>query len=85
MGICSKAKDIICCNKISDVPIYMDMNSKNNELKKNNNNNTNLNQSIKETAQKSWGISKEEDKLQEISELKQLTEIEEEQEKEMEK
>ena len=92
MGICSKAKDIICCNKIADVPISTDMISKNNEQKNNNinitnNNNliTNLNQSIKETAQKSWGISKEEDKLQEISDIKQITEIEEEKEKEKER
>ena len=85
MGICSKAKDIICCNKITDVPIYTDMISKNNEQKKNNNNITNLNQSIKETAQKSWGVSKEDEKPQEISELRQLTEIEEEKEKEKEK
>ena len=85
MGICSKAKDIICCNKITDVPIYTEMLNKNNEQKKNNNNNTNLNQSIKETTQKSCGICKEDDKMQEISELKQLTEIEEEKEKEKEK
>jgi len=34
MGICSKAKDIICCNKITDVPIYTEMLNKNNEQKK---------------------------------------------------
>ena len=85
MGICSKAKDIICCNKITDVPIYPEMIYKNNEQKKNNNNNTNINQSIKETAQKSWGISKEDDKIQEMSDIKQLTEIEEEKEKQKEK
>ena len=79
MGICSKAKDIICCNQLTDVPIYFDNISKNNEQKKIIDN-TNINQSIKETAQKSWGISKEEDK-QELSEIKQLTEIEEEKEK----
>ena len=85
MGICTKAKDIIYCNKITDIPIYSDMLNKNIEQKRNINNHTNLNQSIKETAQKSWGISKEEDKLQEISDIKQLTEIEEEREKEKEK
>ena len=85
MGICSKAKDIICCNKITDVPIYPEMIYKNNEQKKTNNNNTNINQSIKETAQKSWGISKEDDKIQEMSDIKQLTEIEEEKEKQKEK
>ena len=85
MGICSKAKDIICCNKITDVPIYPEMIYKNNELRKSNNNNTNINQSIKETAQKSWGIAKEDDKIQEMSDIKQLTEIEEEKEKQKEK
>ena len=85
MGICSNAKDIICCNQVTDVPISTDMISKNNDQRKNNINNTNLNQSIKETAQKSWGISKEEEKLQEISELRQLTEIEEEKQNEKEK
>ena len=82
---CSKAKDIICCNKITDVPIYWDMLNKNNEQKRHINNHTNLNQFIKETAQNSLGISKEEDKIQEISDIKQLTEIEEEREKEKEK
>jgi hypothetical protein len=56
---------------------------KNNE--QNNNNNiiiTNNNQSIRETAQKSCGINKEDEKLQEISDIKQLTEIEEEKVKE---
>ena len=86
MGICSKAKDIICCNKISNIPIYSDMINKEIEQKKNvNNNNNTINQSIKETAQKSWGIGKEEDKLQEISDIKQLTEIEEQREREKEK
>ena len=83
MGICSKAKDIICCNKITDVTIYPEMFYKNNE--QNNNNNiiiTNNNQSIRETAQKSCGINKEDEKLQEISDIKQLTEIEEEKVKE---
>ena len=96
MGICSKAKDIICCNKITDVPIYPDFINKNiNETKNNNNNNNinntinntnNNNQSIKETAQKSCGLDRLEDKIQEeISDIKQLTEIEEEKEREKEK
>ena len=46
MGICSKAKDIICCNKIADVPISIDMISKNNEQKNNNINITNNNNLI---------------------------------------
>ena len=79
MGICSKAKDIICCNKVTDVPIFPEMiyqNNENNEQKKSNiNNTTNINQSVKETAQKSWGIGKEDEKIQEMSDIKQLTEI----------
>jgi S-DNA-T family DNA segregation ATPase FtsK/SpoIIIE len=51
MGICSKAKDIICCNKLTNIPIVSDPNYQNNDQKKNNNT-TNINQSIKETAQK---------------------------------
>ncbi len=88
MGICSKAKDIICCNKVTDVPIFPEMiyqNNENNEQKKSNiNNTTNINQSVKETAQKSWGIGKEDEKIQEMSDIKQLTEIEEEKAKEIE-
>ena len=84
MGICSKAKDVICCYQLTDVLINYDNASKNNEQKKIINN-TNINQSVKETAQKSWGISKEEEKLQELSEIKQLTEIEEEKGKQKEK
>ena len=84
MGICSKAKDVICCYQLTDVLINYDNVSKNNEQKKIINN-TNINQSVKETAQKSWGISKEEEKLQELSEIKQLTEIEEEKGKQKEK
>jgi len=94
MGICSKAKDIIYCNKLVDVSVYPEVINKNsNEINKNKNminnvnnntnNNTNNNQSVKETAQKSNG--KEDEKLKEISDIRQLTEIEEEKEKEKEK
>ena len=84
MGICSKAKDIICCNKLTNIPIISDPNYQNNDQKKNNNT-TNINQSIKETAQKSWGVIKEEEKGQEISDIKQVTEIEDEKDKDKDK
>ena len=29
MGICSKAKEVICCNKMTDIPIYQDNNNNN--------------------------------------------------------
>ena len=35
MGICSKAKDIICCNQLTNIPIYPDIKNPNNDQKKN--------------------------------------------------
>jgi len=68
-----------CCNRITNIPISSEINNPINEPiiepNKNINNATNNNQSIKETAQKSMGINKEEEKNQEISEIKQITEI----------
>ena len=64
-------------NNVNDETINNTNNNVNNETNNNTNNN---NQSIKETAQKSNG--KEDEKLKEISDIRQLTEIEEEKEKE---
>ena len=72
MGICTNAKDIICCHRLTDLPIYNDILNKNNAKRRNILNNTIINQSIKDTEQKSF------DKQQEYSEPKQLTEMDEE-------
>ena len=34
MGICSKAKEVICCNKMTDIPISQDNNNNSIESKK---------------------------------------------------
>ena len=34
MGICSKAKDVICCNKMTDIPIFQDNLNNSNDSKK---------------------------------------------------
>ena len=33
MGICSKAKDVICCNKMTDIPIQDNLNNSNDSKK----------------------------------------------------
>ena len=88
MGICSKAKEVICCNKMTDVPIYQDINNNNSIdskkifaqklLEEKDDININNNKSVKEEKNKFFGNVKEEEKNQEISDIKKITEIEQE-------
>ena len=82
MGICSKAKDVICCNKMTDIPIQ-DIAQDSNDSKKFSQKiseeknefeiiNNNLS---KERARKYFGTVKEEEKNKEISDIKRLTDI----------
>ena len=87
MGICSKAKDVICCNKMTDVPIFQDMNNNSIDSKKKYSQKLleekedikiNNNKSNKEETKNFFGAIKEEEKNPEISEIKRITEIEQE-------
>ena len=85
MGICSKAKDVICCNKMTDVPIFQDINNNSIDSKKKYSQKLleekedikiNNNKSNKEETKNFFGAIKEEEKNPEISEIKRITEIE---------
>ena len=87
MGICSKAKDVICCNKMTDVPIFQDINNNSIDSKKKYSQKLleekedikiNNNKSNKEETKNFFGAIKEEEKNPEISEIKRITEIEQE-------
>jgi hypothetical protein len=89
MGICSKAKEVICCNQMLDVPIMQDVyNNNSTESKKflftKNNleesadlnlNNNNNNESIKERTKKFFGNFKDEEKNLELNNIKRFNEI----------
>ena len=83
MGICSKAKDVICCNKMTDIPIYQDIAKDSSDSKKfsqkiseeKNEFEIINNKLSKERARKYFGTVKEEEKNKEISDIKRLTDI----------
>ena len=87
MGICSKAKEVICCNQMLDVPIMQDVyNNNSTESKKflftKNNleesadlNLNNNNESIKERTKKFFGNIKEDEKNLELNNIKKFNEI----------
>ena len=85
MGICSKAKEVICCNKMTDIPIYQDNNNNSFDSKKlysqkvseeKNEVEIDINKPAKERINKFFGTVKEESKNQEIIEIKRLTVVE---------
>ena len=87
MGICSKAREVICCNKMTDIPILQDINNASIDSKKLNIKNLleekneielNNNKLIKEKAQKLFGEIKEKEKNQEINVIRKITELDEE-------
>ena len=87
MGICSKAREVICCNKMTDIPILQDINNASLDSKKLNTKNLleekneielNNNKLIKEKAQKLFGEIKEKEKNQEINIIRKITELDEE-------
>ena len=87
MGICSKAREVICCNKMTDIPILQDINNASIDSKKLNTKNLleekneielNNNKLIKEKAQKLFGEIKEKEKNQEINIIRKITELDEE-------
>ena len=87
MGICSKAREVICCNKMTDIPILQDINNASIDSKKLNTKNLleekneielNNNKLIKEKAQKLFGEIKEKEKNQEINVIRKITELDEE-------
>ena len=86
MGICSKAREVICCNKMTDIPILQDINNASIDSKKLNTKNLleekneielNNNKLIKEKAQKLFGEIKEKEKNQEINIIRKITELDE--------
>ena len=87
MGICSKAREVICCNKMTDIPILQDINNASLDSKKLNTKNLleekneielNNNKLIKEKTQKLFGEIKEKEKNQEINIIRKITELDEE-------
>lgn len=87
MGICSKAREVICCNQMTDIPIMQDVDNNNStESKKylftkknleesddlNLNNN---NKTIKERTKKFFGNSKDDEKNLELNDIKRFNEI----------
>ena len=83
MGICSKAKEVICCNKMTDIPILQDINNNSfdskkmitkNNIKDNNEINIDNKESLKEKSKKFFGSVKVEEKNQEIKEMKKFLE-----------
>ena len=86
MGICSKAKEVICCNKMTDIPIYQDNNNNNSfDSKKlysqkiseeKNEVEIDINKPAKERINKFFGTVKEESKNPEIIEIKRFTVVE---------
>ena len=86
MGICSKAREVICCNQMTDIPIMQDVDNNNNTeskkilLTKNNLEesaelNLNNNKSIKERTKKFFGNFKDEEKNLELNNIKRFNEI----------
>ena len=83
MGICSKAKEVICCNKMTDIPILQDINNNSfdskkmitkNNIKDNNEINIDNKESLKEKSKKFFGSVKVEEKNQETKEMKKFLE-----------
>ena len=83
MGICSKAKEVICCNKMTDIPILQDINDNSydskkinikNHIKDNNEINVYNKESLKEKSKKFFGIVNAEEKNQETKENKKFIE-----------
>jgi len=82
MGICSKAKDVICCNKMTDIPIQDNLNNSNDSKKifsqKISEEKHEIeiidNKSLKDR-KKYFGTVKEEEKNKEIMNIKKFTDI----------
>ena len=82
MGICSKAKDVICCNKMTDIPIQDNLNNSNDSKKifsqKISEEKHEIeiidNKSLKDR-KKYFGTVKEEEKNKEIMNIKRFTDI----------
>ena len=86
MGICSKAREVICCNQMTDIPINQDVNNNTNTeskkyiFTKNNMDesaelNLNNNKSLRERTKKLFETVKEEEKNLELNDIKRFTEI----------
>ena len=86
MGICSKAREVICCNQMTDIPIMQDVYNNNsteskkflltkNNLEESAELNLNNNKSIKERTKKFFGNFKDEEKNLELNNIKRFNEI----------
>ena len=86
MGICSKAREVICCNQMTDIPIMQEVNNNNsteskkflltkNNLEESAELNLNNNNLIKERTKKFFGSIKEDEKNLEFNDIKSFSKI----------
>ena len=86
MGICSKAREVICCNQMTDIPIMKEVNNNNsteskkflltkNNLEESAELNLNNNNLIKERTKKFFGSIKEDEKNLEFNDIKSFSKI----------